>query len=130
MIVGFTGTRDGMTRLQQALFIDRMASLCPHEFHHGDDDGADREAHELVRLHHPRCTIVAHPPENDAHRAFCKADKIMPTKPYLDRNRAIVFCCDELVAAPKTLAEELRSGTWATIRWARRSGKPTYLLRP
>ena len=42
------------------------------------------------------------------------SDRWMDRKPYLIRNRAIVACCDEPVAAPKTPVEELRSGTWAT----------------
>lgn len=130
MILGFTGTREGMSDRQKALFIDRLSSLCPGEFHHGDDDGADREAHELVRLCVPRCIIVLHPPNNPFRRAFCKADREMQPKPYLARNKAIVFCCDELIAAPLTPTEELRSGTWATIRYARKAGKQVHLLIP
>ena len=130
MIVGFTGTREGMTALQKALFIDRLASLCPEAFHFGDDDGADREAHELVRLHCPKCRTISHPPDNDARRAFCKADEVREPRPYLVRNRAIVFCIAELIAAPKTVAEELRSGTWATIRYARAAQKRIHMLMP
>jgi len=130
MIVGFTGTREGMSKRQMMLFLDRMAALCPDEFHFGDDAGADKEAYELVRLYHPKCTTVAHPPEIETRRAFCKAHRVMESRPFLIRNKAIVLCCDELVAAPKTLTEELRSGTWSTIRYARKAGKPTHLLHP
>ena len=130
MIVGFTGTQDGMTRLQKAMFVGVLARLCPREFHHGDCDGADQEAHELVREHAHNCLIVIHPSDNDSKRAFCHGDSMREPKPYLDRNRAIVFACDELVAAPKTRTEELRSGTWATVRAARRSGKPVHMVWP
>lgn len=128
MIVGFTATREGMSVLQKALLVDRLAALYPEEFHHGDDDGGDREAHEIVRKHWPRCCIVLHPPDNPIHRAFCKADREMPPRPYLLRNKAIALCCAELIAAPKTMVEELRSGTWSTIRYARKALKPTHLL--
>ena len=130
MIVGFTGTREGMTERQKVFFVERLAALGPEQFHFGDDDGSDREAFDLVRIHYPRCWTVSHPPENDAHRAFCKADEIREPKPYLVRNLAISVCAEELVAAPKTLVEEIRSGTWSTVRYARKAGKSVWLLHP
>lgn len=130
MIVGFTGTSDGMTLLQKTYLVSALANLGPEEFHHGDCVGADAEAHDIVRKEWPRCKIVIHPPENDYKRAFKAGDEILEPRPYLVRNKAIVARCEELVAAPKTLAEELRSGTWATIRTARRCGKLVHLLRP
>lgn len=130
MIVGFTGTQEGMTLLQKVLFEGVLARVCPDEFHHGDCIGADAEAHALVRRNAPRCRIVIHPPEDDAKRAFCEGDEVREPKPYLTRNRVIVACSDELVGAPKTAIEELRSGTWSTIRYARAARKHVYLLKP
>ena len=49
-------------------------------------------------------------------------------KRYLERNRDIVDACDILIACPRTLKEELRSGTWATVRYARKVGKPVAIL--
>lgn len=46
----------------------------------------------------------------------------------LARNRRIVAAVDVLIAAPETDREELRSGTWATIRYARAAGKPVVML--
>lgn len=130
MIVGFTGTREGMTDLQKALLVNRLAGLCPDQFLHGDCIGADEEAHQLVRLHHPNCAIILHPPSYPEYRAYCEADIEMPPQGFLARNRAIAMRCDELVAAPKQTVQELRSGTWATIRYARKAGKPVHLLMP
>lgn len=130
MIVGFTGTQHGMTNLQKLMFVGVLARLCPNQFHHGDCIGADAEADALVREHAPKCFIVIHPPEDETKRAFCHAHKVMPPKPYLDRNRAIVFACEELVAAPQDRVEEIRSGTWMTIRAARRSGKTIHMVWP
>lgn len=42
---------------------------------------------------------------------------------YMARNDLIVFYTDVLLAWPMTKTEELRSGTWATVRRARRLGK-------
>lgn len=128
--MGFTGTQHGMTRLQKALFEGALARLCPEVFHHGDCIGADAEAHAMVRAAAPKCRIEVHPPQDDSKRAFCDGDKMWPPRPYLARNRNIVFCCDELIAAPFTQIEELRSGTWATIRYARKAQKPVHLLKP
>lgn len=128
MILGFTGTHDGMSLVQKTLFEGVIARLCPREFHHGDCVGADAEAHAIVRRLAPKCDIIIHPPDIDAKRAFCPPDKLHRPRPYLIRNRAIVFCCDAIAAAPKTMTEELRSGTWSTIRYARKAGKPVHLL--
>jgi len=130
MIVGFTGIQEGMTRLQLAYLESTLARLCPEEFHHGDCVGADAEAHEFVRRVYPRCRVVVHPPEDGRKRAFCAGDLICDQRPYLVRNLAIVACCEELVAAPKSPVEELRSGTWATVRYARKAGKRVWILRP
>jgi hypothetical protein len=42
---------------------------------------------------------------------------------YLDRNEYMVDLCDVLLAFPDTEREMLRSGTWHTVRAARRKGK-------
>ena len=55
---------------------------------------------------------------------------IRPAKPPLDRNHDIVERCDLLIATPHTVEEQLRSGTWATIRYARKVHRPHYIIRP
>jgi hypothetical protein len=55
---------------------------------------------------------------------------ILRPKAYLERDMDIVDGSSCLIATPKTVMEERRSGTWATIRYARRSGKPVTLLHP
>ena len=48
------------------------------------------------------------------------ANYVAPPKPPLDRNRDIVtFGRDLLIAAPLQDFEVLRSGTWATVRFAK-----------
>lgn len=130
MILGFTGTGKGMTVDQLKALVALLNKLRPSEFHHGDCVGADREAHHIVRYHAPTCRIVVHPPIIDSARSFCKGDEIQPPLPYLERNRAIVAACDALAAAPLTKEERLRSGTWMTVRAARRSEKPIHFLWP
>jgi predicted Rossmann fold nucleotide-binding protein DprA/Smf involved in DNA uptake len=49
--------------------------------------------------------------------------------PYLERNHAIVNESDFLIAAPDG-PETLRSGTWATVRYARKVGKRVLVIMP
>lgn len=53
-------------------------------------------------------------------------DKIAISGGYMKRNDVLVAACDILLAFPRTKSEELRSGTWATVRRARKEGKPVW----
>ena len=82
--------------------------------------------------------ITVHPPRNDKGRAFCKGTKVkvLPAKAYIDRNHDIVNCLRDvlpasfLIALPHTARESIRSGTWTTIRYARKRGVPIALILP
>ncbi len=130
-ILGFTGTRHGMSaaafhalRLRLQKNRDRFTHV-----HHGDCIGADEQFHYLARAQ--GWHITTHPgdlPELRAHAEF--PDHTMEPRPCLERNRVIVQACEVLVAAPKTMREQPRSGTWATIAEARILGRPTFLVWP
>src|SRR5574337_1801677 len=139
MNIGFTGTQRGMTKRQAASvhhLLETFASAAWEvEFHHGDCTGADAEAHEIMRqvaalAHLDDCTIVIHPPSDPKARAFCKGDYTWLPIDYLVRNRDIVDNTRLLIAAPRGEKEALRSGTWATVRYARKQGKAIYLVGP
>lgn len=118
MRIGFTGSREGMTLLQCKKLRERITELQPEEFHHGDCVGSDEIAHGIVREAAPECKIIVHPPAKAKLRAFCEGDYHYRAKPYLERNRNIVSLTDLLIATPSG-PEKRRSGTWATIRYAR-----------
>jgi predicted Rossmann fold nucleotide-binding protein DprA/Smf involved in DNA uptake len=86
-------------------------------FHHGDAEGADRQAAKLARQVGLR--VVKHPPKPPG-----------TAKELLARNRDIVAAVDVLLATPRTAKEVLRSGTWATIRYARKAHVRVLLLEP
>lgn len=129
--VGFTGTQRGLTPPQRARLAYVLQSLAARGFrtlHHGDCIGADAEAHALaVQV---GMGVVIHPPENASKRAFCTGDECHPTKPYLERNHDIVDASSLLVACPGDMVEQLRSGTWATMRYARKHTKRVMVLFP
>lgn len=127
MIWGFTGTDRGMTSHQlSAVGVHLQVS---GELHHGDCVGADAQTHAIARRL-GGLWIVGHPPDVDVKRAFCDFDVALPPRPYIDRNHDIVDACDFLLATPRGYVEELRSGTWATIRYARKIGTALRIIYP
>jgi len=126
--VGFTGTHHGMTAYQLRQLCLLLCEWDPNEFHHGDCVGADAVAHAVASK--LRIEVIVHPPVNTKGRAFCQSDICLPPKPYIKRNHDIVDATDVLIAAPHQPDEVLRSGTWATVRYARQHGKEVYLLLP
>lgn len=124
MKLGFTGTRRGMTLLQRDEFMDFISSLPKiTEFHHGCCIGADYQAHEFISKYSKKIIIHGHPSNLKRNRAVCECHVMHPELPPLERNRIIVDSVDFMVAIPFTQHEELRSGTWATIRYTRRLGR-------
>ena len=122
MEVGFTGTQRGMTNSQKEELVKFLQDNKVTKLHHGDCVGADKEAHDIaVSL---GIETEVHPPDKDDKRAFCKGDIIHEPKPYLERNHDIVDDSELLVACPFQSKEIVRSGTWATVRYARKSGSP------
>lgn len=119
MRVGFTGTRDGMNerqKIQLAFVLSWLAvasGASRPEFHHGDAVGADAQADVMAGVHYK---VVKHPPRSAT------------PKDLLARNEDIVAAADILIAAPRKSTEELRSGTWATVRYARSKGIPVVML--
>lgn len=129
VIVGFTGTRDGMSQKQKQDFALMIQRINPVEFHHGDCVGAGEQAHDIVKVFAPECSIVVHPPLNPKDRAWCKGSFIRPAEDYIKRNHNIVNNVEMMIATPKN-GEELRSGTWATIRFAKKVGRTVKILFP
>jgi len=74
--------------------------------------------------------IIIHPPNNDFLRAFYKSEFIFEPKEYLKRNKDIVKSTDMLIAFPFTQFEVIRSGTWQTIRYARKLKKKILIIYP
>ena len=126
LTVGVTGTSKGARKNQIAELKSFLLKHSCRQLHHGDCVGADAQAHDLaVEL---GLDIFIHPPENPSARAFCKGAKtVFPEKPYLVRNRCIVDSVSFMIALPKG-AEVVRSGTWSTVRYARKIGRPCIIL--
>ena len=133
MKIGFTGTQEGMTSAQRSTFLGVLLSLKQgldkeDEFHHGDCIGADAEAHDLAET--LGFKTVTHPPIKEDKRAFKVADIILPSKEYIPRNHDIVDTCKTMIATPKEKIEVVRSGTWATVRYAKKKKRNLFIILP
>lgn len=142
--IGFTGTSMGMTPLQAGsvatilkAFIG-VVGLDNVIAHHGVCIGADKDFHDIcVSLEIPLELHPGHPnhqPGDLSKRADCKTGKILrvwPAKFYLDRNKDIGNSLTEfLIATPMQYEEQIRGGTWHTIKYVRKLGKPIVIVFP
>ena len=132
--IGFTGTRKGMTPEQVETVKKIVAEeLKPErlvEGHHGSAVGADAQFHEIcLSLEIP---VVLHPPTDDSERAECPGAKVIyPPQDHKERDQTIVNLCQILIAAPMGFKEQIRgSGTWTTIRYARKNGTRLVIVFP
>jgi len=135
MEIGFTGTRKGMTAAQLntlARELRQFSRPIGNAFtavHHGDCVGADEQFHQYIRKNYPAVFIHIHPPYDNEFRAFCDGDDAEEPKEYLTRNRDIVDASQCILAVPDG-PEKNRSGTWYTIRYARRIGRRVMVILP
>ena len=142
MVIGFTGTQNGMNSFQESEVLKLFNQFQPETLHHGDCIGSDEQCHYLfLRWHcandNMKRNIIIHPPIVNTKRAFVLSKKmgnslielikecknsieIFEVEPlsYFDRNFEIVRQCNLLIATPKELEHTVRSGTWKTIRYA------------
>jgi hypothetical protein len=132
--LGFTGTREGLTERQtialEELLTDRIERHKFRFLHHGVCIGGDAKAHRIGRA--TGFLMILHPPLDARFMAdILDGPDITWLEPadYLQRNRAIVDATGELVAAPAG-PERTHSGTWSTIRYARRQRRPVTVLWP
>ncbi len=129
MILGFTGTRAGMTEAQRKRTERIIDELSPDQAVHGDCVGADSQFHALCLDR--SIPIVIYPCDIPHQRAHCEgALTTYPPQDPILRNHSIVILCDLLLATPKGNREVVRSGTWATIRYASKRGKKICIVYP
>jgi hypothetical protein len=134
-IIGFTGTRQPITAAQlktlnAALMTFRLQGAT--DFHHGQCVGADHAADSLARGLGYK--IVSHPANDVDPVNIATIDKdatyFYPPAPALRRNDRIAKMCDILLACPKEFTETTRSGTWSTVRKARKARRLIFIIYP
>jgi hypothetical protein len=127
--IAFTGTRTGLSSKQRISLITTITQLKPRRVTHGGCIGADKEFHDICKL--LNIPTYIHPCNIKSKRAECLgAIFVFSPLPPLERNKIIVDESELLIATPKTKNEILRSGTWSTIRYARKIGKRVIIIYP
>jgi hypothetical protein len=130
--LGFTGTQRGCVESQLDALHDVLEHFAPRVLHHGDCIGGDAQAHAKAR--ELGIAVALHPPDDGRKRAWCTmlvGETTHTPRHFLDRNADIVFAAPVLVACPaEETGEVLRSGTWSTVRAARRRGRYIVIVRP
>jgi hypothetical protein len=126
--VGFTGSQEGVTEAQRSALLTWLIAFREAGAiwqHNGDCIGSDKAAADLWCAIGGKVSL--HPPAHPQKRAFLAHNEIATPKGYLERNQDIVDACTVLVATPLQF-ETQRSGTWATIRRARKARKPILII--
>lgn len=123
MIIGFTGSRGGMTKAQHVCVRRLLVEAFCTVLHHGDCVGADAQVHVMARelgLIAP-VRIITHPMVNAGkYAAHCVADMMLQPESAWARNNAIVVASERVIATPSSAEEQVSSGTWMTVRLAER----------
>lgn len=140
MIIGFTGTRVGLTNQQLAWLVETFEQGKEdgtiREVHHGACIGADAAVHaQALELELP---IHSWPPVNMKYVAVeCltphRLVTVHPKMQYLDRDRQIVGATAGLIALPKQNeqpAPMFWGGTWYTVDFAERMDRPVIICYP
>lgn len=126
MVIGFTGSRDGLTKNQCLILMHalvRARTKGAQWLHHGWCIGSDKAAHQLART--LGYLIHGHPPDITKRRAKnIRADVMDTPEPYKVRNQAIVDACTVLIATPRKGSR----GTWDTVNRAKAARKPVLII--
>ena len=133
-IIGFTGSRDGMTDQQKTNVMKSVALVRKAKERvcvvHGDCIGADADFHHICLAF--EVLIYIRPCTFENMRAYSKNVKTeYPPERPMARNRKIVADANIMFACPPNM-EVIKSGsgTWATIGFARKANKPLLIFYP
>lgn len=121
------------------MLVEQLAGVDQLCGHHGDCVGADAEFHDVMRRY-AKCVVI-HAPLDPSHRAFCMRDDDLdpgsrcdvvqlPGKTHFARNRHIVDVSRVMVATPRESTRQERGGTWYTVDYSKKKGRPLALVLP
>lgn len=97
---------------------------------HGDCVGADALAHDIAL--EIGLSVMVYPPIQKKYRAYCTGPRVIihPEASYRYRNTSLVNSGHVLLALPNKNSESMRSGTWMTVRMARKTGLKIVVCYP
>jgi hypothetical protein len=114
MDIGFTGTRKGMSSSQTDQLYQVLSWFEGEDkFFHGDAEGSDKQAAKIAM---------------EEYGMMARPIRIKKGETPLQRDDRLVKEIECLIAAPFQNKEIIRSGTWYTVRQARKKGIPIIFL--
>lgn len=126
--IGVTASREGLTDPQKNWIEDFLEGNLAYVLHHGMCKGGDIELAVLFRKYNTY--IIAHPGHIRHMRAASPAnDLILPWSHTLVRNRIIVNHSELILGFPK-VPYATDSGTWHTIKFAKKQKTPLFVIGP
>ena len=136
MVLAFTGTRQGATEQQLKTAILHLSLEPQHYILNGACEGADRAIHGAILDAGlgGKVRFEFWPSNEEQNKWALKVlrpkDLLFGIEKPLKRNNFMINRAEGLMAMPKGYREALRSGTWATIRYARKIKKPVTIVWP
>lgn len=127
-IVAFTGTQLGMAKAQRKAFRNLLLEMKPKVLVHGDCVGADSQAHDIAA--ELGIEIWIRPCNLDHKRAYKQGKLLAEPEFPIVRNHKMVDESHALIVCPKQAQPQLRSGTWATLRYAKKHDVLRWLIYP
>ena len=111
------------------MLFTKLKNINGIEFHHGSCKGSDEIAAAMAMGLGYK--VVAHPGNSANWQSSFDSHVKLPAKDNLERNRDIVDHADIMIATPAQENEQHRgSGTWQTIRYARKIDKELSIIYP
>lgn len=129
--LAFTGTKQGMSIRQHETACSLLKEYRDKGYlfmHNGDCVGADAQAAQIWNKLKGR--VILHPPTKEDYRAYTPNYLSFEPRPYLHRDQHMVEMSKVLIATPLTRLEERRSGTWTTVRYARKLRRKIWIIEP
>lgn len=129
--LGFTGSKDRITDKQVSALTALLKTLRDKGFlwmHNGDCITSDATAGRVWQK--LKGKLYLHPPIKGTYRAHLTAEITCEPRDYLTRDRHIAESSHTMIATPQTSYEETRSGTWTTVRYARKLRRRIYIIFP
>lgn len=131
-IVAFTGSRKGPTQGQRNSIRRFIESFAREDrdsiIIHGGAVGVDSAVHGIAMK--AGLWVEIYPGPHTSVDILETPAIIHKRAPYLERNHTMVDRCNWVIAVPYEAEEQVRSGTWATVRYARKQDVPVYMIWP
>lgn len=132
-VLGFIGTKKGMSIKQQDALRKYAVGLGDVEVHHGGNIGADTRAHFILKNMPNVKKIFIHPPSSRKLISHCLKFNagceviVLPRLSNKKRNKEIIDACTVVIGAPMDRVA-LYDGVWTAIRYACARGKRVIFL--